>query len=204
MGRRIERSRDWHVGPRSAFMAGAVLWGVAVLGVGGLQAADAGKSSPDRRAQGRELFEREWLPGDSRTHGGDGLGPVFNDSSCIACHNLGGNGGAGPASKNVDIISASPNGQMIQQQSADPAIVEPSPASWARRRARWSASRHRTIPDRARRTATDPPGPGSARRLGGRSTPDHWSRPTPASGRRGAWSSTASARNRATRAGGSR
>jgi mono/diheme cytochrome c family protein len=35
---------------------------------------------------------------------------VYNDSSCVACHNLGATGGAGPASKNVDIITASPNG----------------------------------------------------------------------------------------------
>ena len=128
MGRRIECTRDWHVGPRSAVLAGAVLWGVAVLGVGGLQAGDTGKSAPDRRAQGRELFEREWLPGDSRAHGGDGLGPVYNDSSCIACHNLGGNGGAGPASKNVDIISASPNGQMtpMQMDGPQPASEPPS------------------------------------------------------------------------------
>ena len=55
---------------------------------------------------GREIFMREWLPNDSRSHGGDGLGPVFNDSSCIACHNQGGPGGAGPAGKNVDIVSA--------------------------------------------------------------------------------------------------
>ena len=57
---------------------------------------------------GRELFAREWLPNDSRAHGGDGLGPVFNDSSCIACHNQGGAGGGGPAGKNVDIITAFP------------------------------------------------------------------------------------------------
>ena len=55
---------------------------------------------------GRELFAREWLPNDSRAHGGDGLGPVFNDSSCLACHNQGAAGGGGPASKNVDIITA--------------------------------------------------------------------------------------------------
>ncbi|HEY3965193.1 MAG TPA: di-heme oxidoredictase family protein, partial [Planctomycetaceae bacterium] len=44
-----------------------------------------------------------------RSHGGDGLGPVFNDTSCVACHNQGGTGGGGPASKNVDIISAVPS-----------------------------------------------------------------------------------------------
>jgi CxxC motif-containing protein (DUF1111 family) len=65
-------------------------------------AAVKAEAAPD----GRELFAREWLPNDSRAHGGDGLGPVFNDSSCVACHNQAGAGGGGPASKNVDIITA--------------------------------------------------------------------------------------------------
>ncbi len=63
-------------------------------------------------ARGRELFLREWRPFDSRcrddkpgsTLSGDGLGPVYNDTSCAACHSLGGIGGAGPADKNVQII----------------------------------------------------------------------------------------------------
>lgn len=55
---------------------------------------------------GRELFTREWLPDDPRSANGDGLGPVFNDTSCAACHNQGGVGGAGPASKNVQVASA--------------------------------------------------------------------------------------------------
>jgi CxxC motif-containing protein (DUF1111 family) len=78
-----------------------------------LRAGDVDGKKPSRKAvaQGRALFEREWQPGDSRTHGGDGLGPVYNDSSCVACHNLGGTGGAGSSGKNVDIITASPNVQ---------------------------------------------------------------------------------------------
>jgi CxxC motif-containing protein (DUF1111 family) len=55
--------------------------------------------------RGRDLFVREWMPDDPRTHGGDGLGPVYNDSSCTSCHNLGGIGGGGPNGKNVDILS---------------------------------------------------------------------------------------------------
>jgi CxxC motif-containing protein (DUF1111 family) len=78
-----------------------------------LRAADGDGKKPSRKAvaQGRALFEREWQPGDSRTHGGDGLGPVYNDSSCVACHNQGGTGGAGPSGKNVDIVTATPNVQ---------------------------------------------------------------------------------------------
>ncbi len=55
---------------------------------------------------GQEIFMREWLANDPRSHGGDGLGPVFNDTSCVACHNQGGPGGGGAASKNVEIVSA--------------------------------------------------------------------------------------------------
>jgi CxxC motif-containing protein (DUF1111 family) len=114
MSRRIGTSQNRHFWTRPALLGGAFLLGVTVLGVGGLRAADTGKPSADQQVLGRALFEREWLPGDSRTHGGDGLGPVYNDSSCIACHNLGGNGGGGPASKNVDIVTASPSSLMVQ------------------------------------------------------------------------------------------
>jgi CxxC motif-containing protein (DUF1111 family) len=87
--------------------------GGVVMACGGAPASAADRDVEGRKAvgQGRELFEREWLPGDARTHGGDGLGPVYNDTSCVACHNLGGAGGGGSNSKNVDIITAFPNGQ---------------------------------------------------------------------------------------------
>jgi CxxC motif-containing protein (DUF1111 family) len=55
---------------------------------------------------GRRAFSHRWIEDDSRSHGGDGLGPVFNDSSCVACHDQGGTGGGGPAGKNVDVITA--------------------------------------------------------------------------------------------------
>src|SRR5205807_1106855 len=71
-------------------------------------AAKVAAAAKEASADGRELFSREWLPNDTRAHGGDGLGPVFNDSSCVACHNQGGIGGGGAASKNVDIVSAFP------------------------------------------------------------------------------------------------
>ena len=55
---------------------------------------------------GEELFNREWTPNDPRCHGGDGLGPVYNESSCVACHGQGGPGGAGPSGMNVQLLSA--------------------------------------------------------------------------------------------------
>jgi len=98
-----------------AVRSGGVGWCplLAVAGALGLAgtavAAEAGGSKPDAVAVGREVFNREWLPDDARGHGGDGLGPVYNDTSCVACHNLGGPGGAGPVGKNIDILSASRN-----------------------------------------------------------------------------------------------
>jgi CxxC motif-containing protein (DUF1111 family) len=40
--------------------------------------------------------------------GGDGLGPQFNDASCVACHKQGGAGGGGPNEKNALILSFNP------------------------------------------------------------------------------------------------
>jgi CxxC motif-containing protein (DUF1111 family) len=80
---------------------------LAIVALAGLipWAAGASESDQDRIARGRELFMREWVPGDSRSHGGDGLGPLYNETSCVACHSLGGPGGAGSMSKNVDIVT---------------------------------------------------------------------------------------------------
>ncbi|MBM4072360.1 MAG: hypothetical protein FJ271_26040 [Planctomycetes bacterium] len=52
---------------------------------------------------GKELFVHEWAPNDAiaRANGGDGLGPVYNATSCFACHKQGGLGGAGGLEHNV-------------------------------------------------------------------------------------------------------
>src|SRR6185503_2810291 len=89
-------SRDWLV----LVVAGLLSLACLVPG-SSCQAGD-----DDALATGKDLFLREWIPSDQRSAGGDGLGPVFNETSCVACHNQGGVGGAGPASKNVQIVSA--------------------------------------------------------------------------------------------------
>src|SRR4051812_28574023 len=80
-------------------------------GLCGIALAVAQPSAPDPAAValGYEIFNREWMPNDPRGHGGDGLGPVYDDTSCVACHNSGGSGGAGPTGKNIDILGASRN-----------------------------------------------------------------------------------------------
>src|SRR5947208_575721 len=50
---------------------------------------------------GEKLFHHEWTAGDALSPDGDGLGPVFNAASCVACHNQAGPGGAGSREHNV-------------------------------------------------------------------------------------------------------
>ncbi len=92
--------RRWH----NVLSAVVVIAGLAVVAV---NSGSAGDDPPkkDDLMRGAELFAREWLPGDSKGPGGDGLGPVFNETSCIACHHQGGTGGAGPTSTNVEIVT---------------------------------------------------------------------------------------------------
>lgn len=66
---------------------------------------DASAADPTVLNAGRELFARTWSPKDPRSHGGDGLGPVFNAQSCLDCHDQGGPGGAGPASRNIEVVT---------------------------------------------------------------------------------------------------
>lgn len=52
-------------------------------------------------AQGKTLFVHEWTKNDPLASAGDGLGPVFNANSCLACHKQGGVGGGGELQHNV-------------------------------------------------------------------------------------------------------
>jgi len=58
-------------------------------------------------AAGLELFRHEWRANDPLASG-DGLGPVFNERSCVACHFQGGVGGAGDNEHNVLSFEAHP------------------------------------------------------------------------------------------------
>src|SRR6516162_8557292 len=56
---------------------------------------------PAMAQAGEVLFNHEWKPQDPLSPEGDGLGPVFNATSCVACHNQGGIGGSGRLEHNV-------------------------------------------------------------------------------------------------------
>jgi CxxC motif-containing protein (DUF1111 family) len=99
---------------------GAASWGaitllcIATIGAAEGPANDAVAKNVDTKfnmdaelelAEGRRLFEHEWKVKDERSRAGDGLGPVFNDRSCKACHNQGGTGGGGSNEHNVQVIT---------------------------------------------------------------------------------------------------
>src|SRR5258708_2100868 len=54
---------------------------------------------------GEVLFNHKWVPNDPLANGGDGLGPVYNADSCVACHKQGGVGGSGDVRKNVTVFT---------------------------------------------------------------------------------------------------
>jgi CxxC motif-containing protein (DUF1111 family) len=79
---------------------------LVLVWTGAPSAAEPGPGN-DKKAleRGKELFTREWVAGDRRSHAGDGLGPVYNAQSCAACHRLGGIGGAGNNETNVSLVT---------------------------------------------------------------------------------------------------
>ena len=67
-------------------------------------------------ARGRALFEHVWTANDPLAVAGDGLGPVFNADSCLACHRQGGAGGSGSRENNVTAFTvAAMAGQPARQ-----------------------------------------------------------------------------------------
>ncbi|MCA9110959.1 MAG: hypothetical protein KDA52_13495, partial [Planctomycetaceae bacterium] len=60
---------------------------------------------------GRRIFNHNWARPESWAGretlgtGGDGLGPLFNEVSCVACHSQGGTGGSGDNNHNVQLLN---------------------------------------------------------------------------------------------------
>ncbi|MCI0639337.1 MAG: hypothetical protein L0Y72_29205 [Gemmataceae bacterium] len=67
-------------------------------------------------AAGKTLFNHQWKPNDPLANGGDGLGPVFNANSCVACHIDPTPGGAGGQRHNVTIFTQLPTRQGEQKR----------------------------------------------------------------------------------------
>ena len=94
-------------------LARRLRWGLAALAVAGTVAAGWSRlnaPAPETvRAEGKQLFTHEWTVKDPLANGGDGLGPVFNAKSCVACHSQGGIGGGGDNTHNVNAFQVIPH-----------------------------------------------------------------------------------------------
>jgi CxxC motif-containing protein (DUF1111 family) len=66
---------------------------------------------PSMVEAGKILFTHVWTSHDPLCNGGDGLGPVYNADSCVACHNQGGVGGSGGIDKNVTLFARNTRGE---------------------------------------------------------------------------------------------
>jgi CxxC motif-containing protein (DUF1111 family) len=64
-------------------------------------------ASAEMQLAGHDLFVHPWVAHDPRAQG-DGLGPVFNATSCVACHFQGGVGGGGDVAHNVTAYEVHP------------------------------------------------------------------------------------------------
>ncbi len=87
--------------------------------------------TPAKIAAGKTLFEHEWSVNDPLCDEGDGLGPVFNARSCVACHFQSGIGGASGNETNVtafevkmdDESAARPTG-VVHADAVSPSHLE--------------------------------------------------------------------------------
>ena len=97
-----------------------LLWNlIAILAlssaVGARMWSSATQEPPQVPAEARQispgefLFNHEWEVNDPLCPDGDGLGPVFNARSCVACHNQGGPGGSGGTEHNVTTFVVVPD-----------------------------------------------------------------------------------------------
>jgi CxxC motif-containing protein (DUF1111 family) len=102
LGKLRQLKRRWIAAIALGFVA------VSILGSAAGHKAYRHYTLADRVAQGRVLFAHAWQPNDPLSEGGDGLGPVFNEKSCVACHFQGGVGGGGPNLKNVAAFEVLP------------------------------------------------------------------------------------------------
>ncbi len=95
-----------------------VMGSVLLLGPVGLRVwtRPGSEIPPDNAADvaaGQQLFTHVFKPNDPLCRNGDGLGPVFNANSCVACHHQGGLGGSGGLAHNVTTFVRQPAAAIV-------------------------------------------------------------------------------------------
>jgi CxxC motif-containing protein (DUF1111 family) len=103
IGSGFARVRKWVAFGISVILASWLLWAFSP----GMPVLRGPHASAQVKEAGLTIFEHEWKQGDPLARG-DGLGPVFNERSCAACHFQGGIGGGGDLSHNVMAFEVHP------------------------------------------------------------------------------------------------
>lgn len=85
---------------KTSLLRGLIIGAIGFAAVKGYSAW-ANRITPEKIAAGKALFEHDWSVDDPLCGEGDGLGPVFNATSCVACHFQGGVGGGSGNAHNV-------------------------------------------------------------------------------------------------------
>lgn len=103
---------------------------ISLGAIKGLAAWNA-RITPAKIAAGKALFEHEWSVKDPLCGEGDGLGPVFNARSCVACHFQSGVGGASGNATNVTAFevkteaeNAPPPSGVVHSHAVDDSFLE--------------------------------------------------------------------------------
>jgi CxxC motif-containing protein (DUF1111 family) len=93
------------------------------------------------------LFLHDWEPWDPKA-GSDGLGPMYNDTSCVACHEQGGPGGAGDNTHNSRLERVGFREFRLLHRSSTLGLVKPQERLVVERNtpALWGAGLVDTIP----------------------------------------------------------
>jgi CxxC motif-containing protein (DUF1111 family) len=127
---------QWGDGMQRSYWGWYVLAAIVALVPVGLrvltwQQAQTQEVDESMAQAGQVLFLHEWTPGDPLANGGDGLGPVFNAKSCVACHHQGGAGGSGGLDENITAYSitsvtadAPPREGVVHKHATDPKAQE--------------------------------------------------------------------------------
>ena len=109
------------------------------------------------KAVGQALFEHEWTPNDPLAEG-DGLGPVFNAKSCVACHFQGGIGGGGECPERPQLRLALPTPPTgVREGTFTRSLRIPTCASRATPSASTPIAGARSVVDNVSCTNTFPP-----------------------------------------------
>ena len=88
------------MGLKQVLICSSLVAAVAFAGTKGYSAWTS-RITPEKVAAGKILFEHDWTVNDPLCGEGDGLGPVFNATSCVACHFQSGVGGSSGNDHNV-------------------------------------------------------------------------------------------------------